>query len=561
MSIFYFPKPYEDELLYSTVARYHTHIGNRFSPQSKKDLFPRKDSILSYDLPVNIEYFTERIKNVLKINGETCIYSHTVYPYYATFLPTDSRRELFLTMKNYSNLPQAIIGNNGKLNMLPTHFKYCKSCLNDDMKYKGETYWRRAHLLPGVFLCAKHNEPLYQSKEELRGKNLLKLINLNNDVFNGEKYKFPIEWLSLFQYIAKESIWLLKNEVYIDDINKVGSFYMNELDKKKLVKSNGHVKAKDFEKQFVDFFGNELLDFLNCNPLKEKSDYNIINRLFTQRRWVSNPLIHLLCLYFFKKAPKDLIYYEKTEFEKRSFNEKSYPCLNPVCHYYLKNVIIEVEETRCKSTNMPRGLFRCNCGFTYTRRGPDLNSSDRYNYESVKEYGQIWKEKFIEYVEQFSMNEVANKMNICSHTVKKLIKKYNLNSNIHINSVQKVRGRDLKEEDERLLDEIKKIHNRFMNSPLRPFQITISRIAREVKRGWLIQKELDSLPKSKALLEEICEEKIERDRRLIKWAAKTIFLSGEQVYPTKVRNVSKCRNYSEEIYVLIQEEVKYYQKL
>ncbi len=54
------------------------------------------------------------------------------------------------------------------------------------------------------------------------------------------------------------------------------------------------------------------------------------------------------------------------------FGKGPYPCLNPVCKQYKKQVIENVEIRNSYKNKSPIGYFTCpNCGFSYLRRGPD----------------------------------------------------------------------------------------------------------------------------------------------------------------------------------------------
>lgn len=42
----------------------------------------------------------------------------------------------------------------------------CESCVKEDLKFHGQSYWRREHQLPGVFWCSKHLRPLMVAEDD-----------------------------------------------------------------------------------------------------------------------------------------------------------------------------------------------------------------------------------------------------------------------------------------------------------------------------------------------------------------------------------------------------------
>ena len=155
MSINYFPTPYEDELLYSVLARYNRHSGNISYTQTAEQLFtnPRRTP--------SIEFITSLTDEVLRIllkkqSMAELILNHTLFPYYGRFLPTAKRKNAFSSlcaMENNARLLVEMPKNASKT----THLRYCPICSNQDRERYGETYWHRSHQLPKVVICPKHH--------------------------------------------------------------------------------------------------------------------------------------------------------------------------------------------------------------------------------------------------------------------------------------------------------------------------------------------------------------------------------------------------------------------
>lgn len=66
------------------------------------------------------------------------------------------------------------------------------------------------------------------------------------------------------------------------------------------------------------------------------------------------------------------------------------------------------------------GTFICDCGFIYSRRGPDTELCNRYKIGTIKKFGHVWEEKLRNILnEGGSLRSMAKKMNVDPMTVKK----------------------------------------------------------------------------------------------------------------------------------------------
>lgn len=90
------------------------------------------------------------------------------------------------------------------------------------------------------------------------------------------------------------------------------------------------------------------------------------------------------------------------------FGKGPWPCLNPAVPHYQKDIITECKINRREGTVRPVGVFRCKCGFVYSRVGPDTNESDKYKLEYISSYGSAWEENLI----RLAINERVPKLEI-----------------------------------------------------------------------------------------------------------------------------------------------------
>ena len=163
-----FPSLYPDELLYSLFARYHAQSGHIAYVFAAEDLFERRTTKPSIE-------FVDRLKpDALQlitrdIPIETVIERHTMFPYYARFLPRDRRRQALVLLvqmdQRYHNLLYLT-----KRKTIMRYLRYCPLCAMEDRERYGETYWHRSHQMTGVDICPKHHCLLQNSMVQISSK-------------------------------------------------------------------------------------------------------------------------------------------------------------------------------------------------------------------------------------------------------------------------------------------------------------------------------------------------------------------------------------------------------
>lgn len=172
----FFPTPYPDELLYSVLSRYYDKSGYTFYVFAAEDLF------VSKTVRPDIEFLNQYTDDALaaltnNMSIEDVIMEHTMFPYYARFLPYDKRKNaleaLRLMKTNYRNLMSIPKNKEG----LHRYLRYCPICAKDDRKEYGEAYWHRNHQIMDVDICPIHLCRLLNSDVVISGKTSPALIS------------------------------------------------------------------------------------------------------------------------------------------------------------------------------------------------------------------------------------------------------------------------------------------------------------------------------------------------------------------------------------------------
>ena len=173
--IAYFPSFYPDELLYSRLARFYQKSGLMAYSYAARELFenpldrPDFEFINRY-APAAIALLTR------DMSMEEIVTGHTLFPYFARFLPKERRERAFQAFmdmrKDYHNHIAYPKFKNG----MQRSARYCPMCVKEDRQRYGETYWHRQHQIIGVDICPLHGCGLVDTDLSISSKMTPSLI-------------------------------------------------------------------------------------------------------------------------------------------------------------------------------------------------------------------------------------------------------------------------------------------------------------------------------------------------------------------------------------------------
>lgn len=598
----YFPTLYKDELLYSWFARYHVHSANISPKQTMNELFGNKSSIAIPDLPIRLDEVYKRISHFKGPDVDEWIKNHTFYNYYTTFSTAENKSRLLLAMKSndsqFLHLFLGIMASSIKENM---YFLYCPKCFQKDLLMKGEPYWRLSHQLPGVLICLDHNEFLLKSSVKFRGDNKHEYVAANHfncsfteiDGLASEGIKYKEHAIALAQQIQ----WTMKNDTNFI-LESIQRPYKYLLHKNGFASVNGSINQRLLANQFISYYGSDFLEKVQSD-IKIDSQSCWLKTITRKHRKVFHPIRHLLLIHFLGGNIDS--FYQCNECKPLPFGEGPYPCLNPAANHYEKRIIQNVTISTCTDTRRPVGTFQCDCGFVYSRRGPDITHLDQFKIGRVKQFGQVWINKlhYLMKVENRNFTDISKLLKCDIGTVRKYAKTTSLTfteSKITVLkqikekrriweqlladkpecSITGLRKLDpslyswfyrndrewLKEHspkqrnknisskidwnlrDEELLKEVfLVIANLYWSE--KPVYVNINRIGKEVGKLYLLQKHLDKLPKTKKYLLKNVETIQEFQIRRVKWAATEIFKQKGFVSEWEIKRMAGLREHVE----------------
>jgi len=301
MTLGFFPTPYPDELLYSVFARY----GNRAQYPSRVainyDLFGAAYASLSIALPGHLDYLVNNLPAGHSITSQRLIDQHTLFPYYAPFLPAE-RADLIVRHMRGSTPSAAyrFAGITTGSIIPPKHLRYCPSCVLEDKQQFGESYWHRTHQVPGVEVCSEHSLFLQNSVVE-RIMAYAQPLPAEQVVIKdspARKVNFQLADHRVLTDIVKDAGWLLKQRNLTVGFECLRAAYISVLAEKGFAVS-GRVRLQKLSEAFFSYYSQDLLNLLQCN----KNKLNQRDWLFSLFNGLKNnkaisPLRHLLVVQF-----------------------------------------------------------------------------------------------------------------------------------------------------------------------------------------------------------------------------------------------------------------------
>lgn len=290
----YFPSPYEDELLYSVIARFGIHSGITSPRQLLSTLFSKSDVTFAVDFPGHLKTFVKGLGNASSLSVEEWIQYHTLYPAYLAFSPAERQQQVLTSAcsNNAANV-HTRLGVCASFVKSPQYFRICEQCQIEQRKYLGEAYWQRSLQLPGVLFCPHHELPLHISctrthpvgkfdfnaaEHALLGESLA-----SNAVIKNKNLLLPLarSLSTLLQIPPNEKI----------SYDKLSNFYV-ELAKKNNLSKGARIEHRRVEEKFLSYW--KLPFFSQIFPEIFGNDRDWLTNLFRKHRKSFHPLCHLM---------------------------------------------------------------------------------------------------------------------------------------------------------------------------------------------------------------------------------------------------------------------------
>lgn len=202
---------------------------------------------------------------------EDIIDENTLINVYRPFLSV--RREQFIVdgMKSVGSIKS-------RVGLLKSHcgaadqLAYCPRCREQDIFHDGFAYWRREHMLCGIYICCTHQTPLniVDVTKQKYGTRFLFLPD------GGESQLFSDIQVNRLIFIAEEVARLASSKL-ISKINP--NSYLPLLGAAGLVTAANHIRIQNLQERVKEWM----------TPIKELFPFNqLYKALLVERSWVAN---------------------------------------------------------------------------------------------------------------------------------------------------------------------------------------------------------------------------------------------------------------------------------
>ena len=279
MSKIHIGLPYEDELLYSVLAR--TRVKNGYIAYT----YAAEDFFLSPKTRPDIEFVNAYSDGLLeefeKIKPfSEWIKENTMFYYYSHFIPEDRKTGAFESLMQRN-------GEHGKNMCMPAKgnrrfLRICPICYRNEIQTYGEAYWHRSHQMMEIDVCTIHNCRLMESTVKISGTASPSLITASEE-FGGEisQEEEPVSGreLTLAKYVTET----------FKEVSVIGEYMTGRFTSKFLydnLEGTKYVSARG-EQRNMSLLQSDFNDYYS--ELRENSfllkDYEQLQKIFTGYRF------------------------------------------------------------------------------------------------------------------------------------------------------------------------------------------------------------------------------------------------------------------------------------
>lgn len=397
----FFTDPHPEELLYSACARFAVRTKYPNKNSVLKNLFGNEKVAAVVDLPNRIDNLIKALVPGHLHTADSFIDDNTLYPLYAPFLTVNKSNAVRDGMKGWGdNRIRSILGIPSSKITLPSHLRFCPACVDEDREKYQEAYWHRIHQITGVDVCPAHavflvastaawQENVRRSKSFLLAEDHIPSAPAVTLDPNNPRHSIKLN-------LARNAAWLLKWRGPYIGTHELRERYHNLLLARGYAHYNGDVKATKLFRDLTDFYQHDLLEELHCSMGPPPHCWLTRLLLRDKAAIAQHPLRHLLLITFLGCTSEQVF---SSFVVYKPFGEGPWPCLNKASSHYRERLVTECAVTASLvkgSPGRPRGTFRCECGFTYSRVGPDGDEADKVHFDSVKDYGYVWEQRLKE---------------------------------------------------------------------------------------------------------------------------------------------------------------------
>jgi hypothetical protein len=417
--LYHFPQPYPDELFYSIIVRYSRRTPETNDTNVIQSLFDKKMSNLGKSVPFGISNILVQLKVFGFPSENEMLNNHTLFQYYINFISPVSKKEKYEEVLYGRIQGEQKVLNGKTLFYSPKNFRFCPSCMNEDIEKYGETYWRTSFQIPTVYICQKHKTLLEESTVSIYTDGLIPATRENCiSKSNINEKRITRKTIIFLLLLAKESEMLAKKEMnFYFESQTLAHFHLKV---KGLLDRYGVVKKEEFLQRIIKFFGLNFFEIINLDPLKFVDSYCVGDFCLNSLSYIEKLVLILFLAWnitnFITSLPINKYVYGFIQ-EQRCKNKS---CKKPVRF----TIYYKFED------NMRRKItilsYDCTCGINFNCILGDMEvfKESAYNFYVRYNLGEIYKnirEKI--YITNLSIHEVSKVYNLHELEVEMLLHK------------------------------------------------------------------------------------------------------------------------------------------
>ncbi|MGM0881387.1 MAG: TnsD family Tn7-like transposition protein [Bacillota bacterium] len=488
-----FPSLYPDEVLYSGIARYHQRTASKSFRETITDLFDDNVVCSTIDLPSHLEKLSKNL--AADIDAEYLINSHTLLPYYAPFLTKEryDRVRSFMKHGAHSGEAHAIVGLLASRVQSPSYLKYCHECFKADNGKYGEPYWHRVHQLPGVLICPHHGNYLTESTVKFNTNDhkqefiVLSSFSSRLPIINNYSERDQVHLL----YFAKQSYELLGSSLQPINHEFFREHYLCRMQSRGLVTAADNYRMRHIVSDFKKMYSDDLLA-LSGDDFASTGQFTWLHRLL--RKFDScHPLRQLFVLRFLGDDVKILMQEAQDELSVSASGKKN-----------IKSDLVTI--------------------LSAPRHSKELDSRRKQMLQTI------------------SLSEGCNRKEIRSQNMKDYAWLYRHDRNWLFDKLPKVEKPNKllfvnrvnwEQRDSELAKLVADAINHLLDEN-KPTRISYSAVGRHINRRNLIDKHLEKLPRTKALIEQHIETTEQYQIRRLEWAFRQMLMEEGSIMGWKL---------------------------
>ncbi len=436
-----FPELQSEELLYSGIARYSDMMEFPSAQALWRNVYGECPIKVEVDLSGPLGSMVDRMPNGSDYDASSLVRKHTLFPYLTFSMPPGRQQEVEAKLTCRGPRPTGSILRTSNWSVKsPTYLRYCRSCAKEDRNGPtGVPYWRRFHQLPGVLLCATHQDILVESSiSRAVGSGRNEFISLEQALELGDmgEVELPSQFAESALEIARDSLWLLQNPGTGDGrlLKRHRDWQLAHGWQHERAPHRGNFNFKGFLEAIRDHYDEKFLQAL-CEgkaSLLIPETGGWIHQLtkLQNKNCAYPPLQHMLLWQFlgltaqefFQNPGKPVVPPEPKKAKSQFTLER--PCPNVACEQYDPPIprILDVPEEQMDK----RFTISCPvCDFTYTQR-PNCDDPSRIR---IKKTGDLWDsrlKKLLKRTPALSLAKLTHEIGFSPATIKKHALRLNL---------------------------------------------------------------------------------------------------------------------------------------